>query len=82
MYEKKGIGNGPIDAFTNILREAGYTIKVLDYIQESLNENAEKSQAISYVNIEVNGKSIWAIGQDSDVIKSSFKAIVCAINRL
>ena len=82
LYEKKGIGNGPIDAFTNILREAGYTIKVLDYIQESLNENAEKSQAISYVNIEVNGKSIWAIGQDSDVIKSSFKAIVCAINRL
>lgn len=82
LYEKKGFGNGPIDAFTNILREAGYNIKVLDYIQESLNENAEKSQAISYINIEINGDNIWAMGQDSDVIKSSFKAIVCAINRI
>lgn len=81
IKETAEIGNGPIDAFANVLKKDGYDLKIIDYIQESLNENGQKSQAISYVNIEYNNKNIWAIGQDSDVIKSSFKAIIGAINR-
>lgn len=74
-------GNGPVEAFIKILKQEGYNINIIDYSQQSLNENGEKSQSICYVNIEIKNKNIWAIGQDSDVIKSGFKAIISALNR-
>lgn len=74
-------GNGPIDAFVNMLREEGFEIEIADYSQQSLNENGKKSQAISYVKIKAGDKEIWAVGKDSDVIRSGFKAIISAVNR-
>lgn len=74
-------GNGPIDAFVNVLREDGFDIEIDDYTQQSLNENGKKSHAISYVNIRLDDKNVWAIGRDSDIIKSGFKAIISALNR-
>ena len=74
-------GNGPIDAFVNVLREDGFDIEIDDYTQQSLNENGKKSHAISYVNIRLEDKNVWAIGKDSDIIKSGFKAIISALNR-
>lgn len=79
---RKKSGNGPIDAFVSILKDDGYDFKILHYIQESLNEDGEKSQAITYVNIEVNNKNTWAVGLSSDVTKSGFKAIISALNRM
>ena len=79
--ENQKAGTGPIDSFINVLKDEGYNVKVLDYIQESLNENGEKSNAISYINILINDKNIWAIGQDSDITMSSFKAVISAISR-
>ena len=88
IYEKNGVkiekqktGSGPIEAFVEILKSDGLDFEILEYTQESLNENGAKSQAVSYINLDINTKSIWAIGQDNDVIKSSFKAIISAINR-
>ncbi len=78
----KNSGNGPINAFVNILKEEGYNFEIKDYIQESLNENSDKSQAISYMDIKYGDKEIWAVGQDMDVVKSSFNSIVSALNRI
>ena len=80
--KNKKIGIGPIDAFVDILIDEGYQFKILDYIQESLNENGEKSQAVSYINIKVKDNDFWAIGQDSDITKSGLKAVVSALNRI
>lgn len=80
--KRKGFGNGPIEAFVNILQNDGYDIEILDYIQESLNENGVKSQAISYINVRINNKELWAVGQDKDVIKSSYRAIISSLNRM
>lgn len=78
----EGEGNGPIDAFINILKDMGYEFTLNNYLQNSLNDNEEKSQAITYINISNNDRNIWAVGRDENTTKSSFKSIISAINRI
>ena len=80
-YNETKKGNGPIDAFVKSLKDNGYNFYIEDYIQKSLRENNEKSQAITYVSISINEKIIWGIGRDSDITKSGLKAILSALNR-
>ena len=75
-------GNGPIDAFINAIRKIGYDFEFKDYIQKSNNDNSEKSKAITYINIKHDGRDIWAVGEDENIIKSSFNGIISAINRI
>ena len=67
MIEKIGIGNGPIEAFINILKEMKFNIEFKNYTQQSSNDNNEKSYAITYINMVIDGKNIWSIGKDADV---------------
>ena len=82
VIEKKGIGNGPIDAAIGIFKSIGYNFDFKNYIQQSSKNDKEKSSAITYINIESNGKNIWAVGKDKDVLKSSLLGIVSAINKI
>lgn len=82
IIEKNGIGNGPIDAAISILKSIGYNFDFKNYIQQSSKNDKEKSSAITYINIESNGKNIWAVGKDEDVLKSSLLGIVSAINKI
>ncbi len=82
IKEETGKGNGPIDAFIDVIRKMNYDIEFKDYCQSSVKDDMEKSNAITYINIGVNGKDIWAVGKDENVIKSSFNGIVSAINRI
>lgn len=60
----------------------GYEFVFEDYIQESYNENKEKSSAITYICISNKNEKIWAIGKNEDVVKSGFLAIISSINRM
>ena len=71
-----------IDAFINTIKQLNYSIDFKDYAQKSNNDNSEKSKAITYINISSNGRDIWAIGEDENIIKSSFNGIISAINRI
>ncbi len=82
IEEKTGKGNGPIDAFIDAIRKMNYEIEFKDYCQSSVKDDMEKSNAITYINIGLNGRDIWAVGKDENVIKSSFNGIVSAINRI
>ena len=80
--EKTNVGNGPIDAAIGILKSMGYNFEFKDYVQQSFQDDEEKSIAISYINIVSNNKDIWAIGKDEDIIKSSLLGIISAINKI
>ena len=82
IIRKVATGNGPIDATIKILKEMGHNFDFKDFIQQSTQNNKEKSEAITYINIEKDGKNVWAVGKNSDVIKSSLLGIVSAVNRL
>ena len=76
-------GNGRLDAVSNAIRQVVGTIYTLDsYTQHAL-EDATTSQAASYVSIKnVDGELFWGVGINRDIIVSSVKALVSAVNRL
>ena len=45
-------------------------------------EIGSASKAVSYVEIRSNGKSYWGTGVDNDIITSSVKALVSAVNNM
>ena len=82
IKNKTKAGNGPIDAWVNVLKDEGYEVKVINYILESLKENNEKSQVATYSYIKCNNKLAWGIGQNSDATKAGFMSIASALNRI
>ncbi len=75
-------GNGSLDAVSNAIKSViGDTYTLESYTEHAL-EDGSTSQAASYVSIKntESGKVFWGAGIDSDIIISSVKALVSAIN--
>jgi len=73
-------GNGPIAAFLNILSDQGVAIRLFDYVEHALSASGD-ALAAAYVELEVNGRTLWGVGIDADISTASLKAIVSAVNR-
>lgn len=75
-------GNGRLDAVSNAIKALfGTTYSVVCYEQHALSDGSS-SKAVSYVGIAAKGKSYWGAGVDDDIIRSSYKALVSAVNNL
>ncbi len=76
-------GNGRLDAVSNAIKKyfrIDYTLT--GYEQHALSQSS-RSKAISYVGAQDNdGKIFWGAGIDDDIIKSSYKALVSAVNNM
>lgn len=75
-----GRGNGPVDAFLKILGERGLEIHLFDYVEHTLSAGGD-AQAAAYVELEVNGRTLWGVGIDADISTATLKAIVSSVNR-
>jgi 2-isopropylmalate synthase len=75
-----GQGNGPVSAFIDVLSQQGVKIRLLDYIEHTMSTGSD-ANAASYVELEVEGKTLWGVGIDGDIAVSSLKAIISAVNR-
>ncbi|MCU1423208.1 MAG: leuA [Microbacteriaceae bacterium] len=73
-------GNGPIAAFLAILGEQGVDVKLYDYVEHTLSASGD-ALAASYVELNVNGRTLWGVGIDADSSTASLRAIVSAVNR-
>ena len=74
-------GNGRLDAISNAIK----TELNIEYTLETYTEHALKqssaAEAVSYVEIaDENGRRFWGTGIDTDILTSSAKALVSAIN--
>jgi 2-isopropylmalate synthase len=78
--EASAEGNGPIAAFLNILSSHGVAIRLFDYVEHALSASGD-ALAAAYVELEVNGRTLWGVGIDADISTASLKAIVSAVNR-
>jgi 2-isopropylmalate synthase len=77
----EGEGNGPIDAYVDALKkDSDKDIKVFSYSEHSVGGGSDAS-AIAFVETEVDGKHLYGIGQDSNIVAASLIAITCAVNR-
>jgi 2-isopropylmalate synthase len=73
-------GNGPIAAFLAVLGDQGVDVKLYDYVEHTLSASGD-ALAASYVELSVNGRTLWGVGIDADIATASLKAIVSAVNR-
>jgi 2-isopropylmalate synthase len=76
----RGQGNGPVAAFCNILAEAGYDVRVLDYVEHALSAGGD-ARAAAYLECAIDGQVFWGVGIDSSITRASLKAIASAVNR-
>ena len=82
MTDVTAEGNGRLNAVSNALKNfLGVSYTLTDYEEHALTQRSS-SKAISYVGIESDGKPYWGAGVDEDIITSSVKALVAAINNL
>jgi 2-isopropylmalate synthase len=73
-------GNGPIAAFLGIMQGQGIEVRLFDYVEHALSAGGD-AHAASYVELEVNGRTLWGVGIDPDISTASLKAVVSAVNR-
>jgi len=78
--DKDGVGNGPVDAFLKILAAQGIDIQLFDYVEHTMAQGGD-AHAAAYVELEVNGRTLWGVGIDPDISTASLKAIVSGVNR-
>ncbi len=73
-------GNGRLDAVSNAFKQ----FFKIDYDLTGYEQHALSSgsfaQAISYVGVEKDGNVFWGAGEHSDIIMSSVRALVSALN--
>lgn len=75
-------GNGRLDCVSSaIKRVTGREYVLENYVEHALEERST-SQAASYVCIVSDGKPYWGAGIHTDIMTSSVKALVSAINRM
>ena len=74
-------GNGPLDAFVNIMkRTSAPRFNITSFHEHSIGSGSD-THAISYVQIvREDGKSVWGVGKSSNVGRAGIAAIVSAIN--
>ncbi|MGC0414618.1 2-isopropylmalate synthase [Embleya sp. AB8] len=76
----EAIGNGPIDAFVRALGDLGFDARVLDYSEHAMS-GGEDARAAAYVECAVDGRVLWGVGVDENIVRASLAAIVSAVNR-
>ena len=75
-------GNGRLDCVSNAIKKVvGKDYLLESYVQHALEEKSS-SQAASYVCIVADGKPYWGMGIHADIMTSSVKALVTAVNKM
>lgn len=75
-------GNGRLNAVANALKQATGVDFTLESYDEHALERHSNSEAVSYVGISANGKTVWGAGRHTDIIVSSIYALLSAINHI
>lgn len=75
-------GNGRLDCVSSAIKKVtGVEFLLENYVEHALEEKSS-SKAASYICIVSNGQSYWGAGIHTDIMTSSVRALVSAVNRL
>ena len=75
-------GNGRLDAVSNGIKAMLNTDFTLTEYTEHAVQYTSKSDAVSYISVEKDGKVFWGVGLNSDITTSSVLALISAVNGL
>ena len=85
VHTLKAQGNGPVNAFSNAMRDAfGLEFRLKDYSEHtrSMGSDAEAAAYIELTAPDEHGESVFGVGIDTDITMAPVKAVVSACNRL
>ena len=75
-------GNGRLDCVSTAIKQVtGKSYTLENYVEHALEERST-SKAASYICISANGKTYWGVGVHTDIMTSSVRALVSAVNRM
>ncbi|MDR1801009.1 MAG: 2-isopropylmalate synthase [Lachnospiraceae bacterium] len=77
-----GLGNGRLDAVSNAIKTYFNVSYELTFYEEHIKTRGSSSQAVAYVGLQCNGKTLWGVGIDPDIIKASIEALTVAVNKI
>ena len=80
VHDFSSTGNGPIDALLTMLRDHSVEVQLHDYVEHTMSEGQD-ARAASYVELSVNGVTVWGVGIDHNSQNASLKAVISGVNR-
>ncbi|MBQ9114091.1 MAG: 2-isopropylmalate synthase [Clostridia bacterium] len=76
------VGNGRLDCVSSAIKQViGKDFVLETYVQHALEEKST-ALAASYVSVVADGNTYWGTGIHSDIMTSSVRALVSAVNRM
>ena len=77
-----GRGNGLISSVVATINEGfGLTLDIADYAEHAIGSGSNV-RAAAYVECKTgDGRTVWGVGMDPDIVTASLKAVTCAANR-
>ncbi len=76
-----GSGQGVLDAFISALNnQLGSDVMLIEYSEHTLGDT-EQADAVSYIQLSIDGQRSCGVGQSNDIVDASFCAILSAVNR-
>ena len=76
------VGNGRLDCVSSAIKQViGKDFVLETYVQHAL-EGKSTASAASYISIVADGNTYWGTGIHSDIMTSSVRALVSAVNRM
>ena len=83
VKNRKAEGNGRLDAVSNALKEElGISYTLHTYTENAIEEKSN-AKAMTYVGIKNDeGKNFWGVGIATDIIDSSLRALISAVNNM
>lgn len=80
-YEIDGKGNGPVDAFSNAIRNQKINdYKFVSYWEHALDEGSH-SRGVAYVQIKINEKDYFGVSVSENINTAAINALLNAINK-
>lgn len=81
QHEVSGTGNGVVAAFVDAMEGFfGKTIVLVEYSEHALAHSAD-AEAVSYIQLNIEGERSCGVGRSQDIVQASLSAILCALGR-
>ncbi len=77
----RAVGNGRLDAFSNVLKSFFGIDYTLTVYEERALSSGSGAEALSFVGIVSDAGAFWGAGVDDDIVNSSCKALVACVNK-
>jgi 2-isopropylmalate synthase len=79
----EGHAAGVVGAFVNAMQShSGSEIVLVEYSEHTLSQEAgADAEAVTYVQLNINGQRYCGVGLSTDILEASLRAILSAINQ-